>query len=142
MLQGRAMVAFLTWLLLVAHSRLKSRAKLEGENLVLRSEAPRDYSCNYYCADKAQSAACLRYHLSPPGNADYGVPIPLTLTLTGLFVVANRQGAVEHCANSKVQMQGKSKVLRIARCRWHARTHFCDRLFARRASFGLLEKCE
>jgi hypothetical protein len=37
-LQGRAMVAFLTWLLLVAHSRLKSRAKLEGENLVLRQQ--------------------------------------------------------------------------------------------------------
>ena len=38
MLVGDAMLAFLTKLLLVARSRLKSRASLEAENLVLRQQ--------------------------------------------------------------------------------------------------------
>ena len=38
MLLGGAMLAFLTKLLLVARSRLKSRASLEAENLVLRHQ--------------------------------------------------------------------------------------------------------
>ena len=38
MLVEGAMVAFLTKLLLVARSRLKSRASLEAENLVLRQQ--------------------------------------------------------------------------------------------------------
>jgi len=33
-----AMVAFLTWLLLLARSRFKSRARLEAENMVLRQQ--------------------------------------------------------------------------------------------------------
>ena len=38
MLVGDAMFAFLAKLLLVARSRLKSRASLEAENLVLRQQ--------------------------------------------------------------------------------------------------------
>ncbi len=38
MLVGGAMFAFLTKLLLVARSRLKSRARLEAENLILRQQ--------------------------------------------------------------------------------------------------------
>ncbi len=38
MVLERAMVAFLNWFLLVLHSRFKSRARLEAENIVLRQQ--------------------------------------------------------------------------------------------------------